>query len=133
MDKANQNVAVFIQIETAEAVEHIEEILDVTGIDVIFIGPNDLAAALGHRGDRDHPTVQRAIMKVEDATKRRGVPLGSVSRDRESASELLERGYRAFSVMGDISFILAGARQHIASVRAHQNYVHDVPSISCGK
>lgn len=133
MDKANKNIAVFIQIETAEAVENIEDILDVTGIDVIFIGPNDLAAALGHRGDRDHPTVQCAIKKVEDATKRRGISLGSVSRDKASAAELLERGYGALSVMGDTAFILAGARQHIAAVRTHQNYIHDTSATNCGK
>lgn len=123
MEGANKNIAVFMQIETAEAVDAIEDILDVAGIDVVFIGPNDLAADLGHRGDRDHVEVQAAIKKVEDAAKRRGIPLGSVSRDKESAAELLDRGYRAFSVMGDTSFILSGARQQIAGIKSHPNFV----------
>lgn len=127
--EANQNVAVFLQIETAAAVENIEDILDVPGIDVVFIGPNDLAADLGYLGQTEHPVVQAAFAKIEDAANRRGLALGSVTRSWEAAEKLLNRGYRAVSLMSDTSFILTNARMGIAKIYAHSTYATVTTSV----
>lgn len=120
--ECNDNIAVFLQIETRAAVQEIESILDVPGIDVAFIGPNDLSADLGYLGQLDHPEVCAAIAHVEAAANRRGIALGSVSRDWSQAEALLDKGYRAVSLMSDAAFLLSSATTGAQRVRAHPTY-----------
>src|SRR5207302_211764 len=86
---------VIAQVETPEAVKAIDDIVTVPGVDVAFIGPADLSAALGHLGDPKHPDVQAAIARVEAAAKRAGVALGTISRSADEAAALYGRGRRA--------------------------------------
>lgn len=65
--RANDEICVLVQIETGLALQNLEAIAAVDGVDGLFIGPSDLAAALGHLGDNGHPEVRAAI---EDALKR---------------------------------------------------------------
>jgi 2-keto-3-deoxy-L-rhamnonate aldolase RhmA len=119
LTEANDQILVFVQIEMKEAVRNIDAILDVPGIDVAFVGPNDLAADLGHIGDLAHPEVAAAIERVEQAAKARKIPLGTVSRGWDAARILFEKGYQAVSVQGDVNFLLTAARQAVDSFRAH--------------
>jgi len=68
----NREVTVAIQIETRNAVDTIEEILDVEGIDMITFGPQDLAQSMGHPGHPEHPEVTEAIESVVQAVHARG-------------------------------------------------------------
>ena len=68
----NREVTVSIQIETKNAVETIEEILDVEGIDLITFGAQDLAQSMGHPGHPEHPEVEEAIASVVEAVHARG-------------------------------------------------------------
>lgn len=72
MAEFNHEVTVSIQIETAHAVDTIEDILDVDGIDMITFGPQDLAQSLGHPGHPEHGDVKAAMQKVRDAVHARG-------------------------------------------------------------
>ena len=119
--EANDNVAMFLQIETRASVENIEAILSVPGIDVAFVGPNDLAADLGHTGDMTHTEVVEAIAKVEQAANAKGIVLGSVSRNWEQAKALVDKGYRAVSIMGDIPMLVQGAKGAMENFRNHPN------------
>ncbi len=119
LKEANDQILVFLQIEMKEAVKDIDAILDVPGIDVAFVGPNDLAADLGHIGDLAHPEVAAAIERVEKAAKARKIPLGTVSRSWDAARVLFEKGYQAVSVQSDLNFMLSAARQALDSFRAH--------------
>jgi 4-hydroxy-2-oxoheptanedioate aldolase len=65
--RANDEICVLVQLETGTALQNLEAIAAVDGVDGLFIGPSDLAAALGHLGDNGHPEVKAAI---EDAFKR---------------------------------------------------------------
>ena len=121
VQQANDNMAMFLQIETKEAIENIGAILDVPGIDVAFLGPNDLSAALGHVGNWEHPEVVVAIEKMEKAAQARSIPLGTVSRSWEAAKRCIERGYRAQALMGDVPLMAQAARQIVAQFRAHPN------------
>ena len=67
LNLAQKEICVLVQAETKKSLDNLEAICNVDGIDGVFIGPNDLAADLGHRGDIPHPAVQRAIT---DAIKR---------------------------------------------------------------
>lgn len=94
-----------IQIETPEAVREIDGVLKVPGVDVAFIGPNDLSAALGHVGNPGHPDVQAAIAAVERAARQAGVAVGTISRTWEEATALYARGYQMVTVGGDAALL----------------------------
>ena len=84
---ANKNVMVIIIIEQARAVEQIDEIASVPGIDVMFIGTNDLSFSLGVGGQQNHPKVQEAIAKVVAAGKGRKIPSGRPAGNLEQLQQ----------------------------------------------
>ncbi|MEP1593071.1 MAG: aldolase/citrate lyase family protein, partial [Halieaceae bacterium] len=63
LKKANDEICLLLQVETASAMENIDAILAVEGVDGVFIGPSDLSASMGHIGDAGHPEVREAIAK----------------------------------------------------------------------
>jgi 2-keto-3-deoxy-L-rhamnonate aldolase RhmA len=110
LKEANGQVMVIAQIEMRDAVNDIDRILDVPGIDCAFVGPSDLSASLGYLGNPAHPEVQSAIAKVEKAAKSRRIPLGSVSTSWDAAKALLDKGYQVVSIMSDIRFLFQASR-----------------------
>ena len=117
--QANNEIMLLLQFETKAAIDLADEILEVPGIDVAFLGPNDLSADMGHVGNWDHPDVQKAIKKLEDAANKRKIPLGTISRNWEAAKACIERGYRFQSLLGDIPFLMQAAKAAVTSFRQH--------------
>jgi 2-keto-3-deoxy-L-rhamnonate aldolase RhmA len=99
--RANDEILVIVQIETAQAISNLDSILDVPGVDVIFIGPVDLASSLGHLGDVNHPEVRSAIATIENKVLKAKKALGTVSPNWEKAKELYGRGYQMVMLMSD--------------------------------
>lgn len=99
--KANDEMLLIVQAETAQAISNLDAILDVAGVDVIFIGPVDLASSLGHLGDVNHPEVRSAISTIETKVLKAKKALGTVSPTWERAKELYERGYQMVMLMSD--------------------------------
>ena len=62
--RANEETLVSIQIETMDAVNNLDEILSVEGVDIFFIGPMDLSVSMGYIGQPNHPEVQKMIEKL---------------------------------------------------------------------
>ena len=116
--RANAETLVVIQVETVETLRDIDAVLAVPGIDVAFVGPVDLSAALGHVGDAGHPEVQAAIARVEEAGKRAGVALGTISRSWEEARALFARGYRMVTLASDAGLLAREATALAARFRA---------------
>ncbi len=81
--QSEERVVVVIQAETRGAVEHIEELVRVPGLDAVFVGPYDLSASLGYPGAVDHPVVREAIGRVEVACRGAGLPAGLFSLSPE--------------------------------------------------
>ena len=117
--QANDELMVILQIENKEAIDNIDAILEVPGIDVVFLGPNDLSTDMGRMGHWDHPDVQAAIATLEAAAKARNIPLGTISRNWEAAQACLERGYRFQSLLGDIPFLIQSAQAMVSRFREH--------------
>jgi 2-keto-3-deoxy-L-rhamnonate aldolase RhmA len=117
--QANDEIMMILQIETKAAIDSIDKILDVPGIDVAFLGPNDLSGDMGHVGHWDHPDVQAAIKKLEDAANKRKIALGTISRNWEAAKACIESGYRFQSLLGDIPFLMQAAKSAVTSFRQH--------------
>ena len=98
VQRANRETLVVLQIETAEAIEQLPEILAVPGIDVIFIGPTDLSNSLGMPGQIQHPTVQKAIQRIIATVAPSHVALGIMVSSQASARQWRERGARYITV-----------------------------------
>ncbi|HVY72029.1 MAG TPA: aldolase/citrate lyase family protein, partial [Verrucomicrobiae bacterium] len=92
-DFADQNVMVIAIIEEAEAVARIDEIAAVPGIDVLFVGPSDLAFSMGLRGDMAHPLVREAMSKVVAAARQHGKVAGRLALTEEEIQLSLDQGF----------------------------------------
>jgi 4-hydroxy-2-oxoheptanedioate aldolase len=102
-------LCLLVQVETRQGLDNLEAIAAVDGVDGVFIGPADLAAALGHPGELTHPDVQAAI---EDAIRRLvaiGKPPGILTGDEALAHRYLELGCRFTAVGADLALLRAGA------------------------
>jgi len=91
---ADSRVMVIVQAEHIDAVEHIDEIVKVPGIDVVFVGPFDLACSMGHIGRPDHPEVEAAIARVLAATLEAGLIPGIFCMGAEAAVKRAGQGFR---------------------------------------
>jgi len=105
---ADSNAMVVVIIEQKEAVERIDEIVAVPGIDVVFIGPNDLSYSYGFRG-RETPEVKAAMAKVVAAAKARKVPVGRTA-GAQNVAELIKEGFQSFQASSELGMMAAGAR-----------------------
>ena len=93
-DAVDGTLTCMLLVETADAIENIDEIASVPGIDLLVPAQFDLSTDLGISGQFDHPDFKAAIAKVEQAAKANGIALGNVALSQEQADGLLARGYR---------------------------------------
>ncbi|WP_294610701.1 2-dehydro-3-deoxyglucarate aldolase [uncultured Gilliamella sp.] len=100
--KINQNICVMVQIETQQAVDNVEAITSVDGVDGIFVGPSDLSASLGHFGDPKHPEVQKVIKRVFDVAKNKGKACGILAPIEADARQYIEMGATFVAVGSDL-------------------------------
>jgi 4-hydroxy-2-oxoheptanedioate aldolase len=98
-----------VQIETAKGLKNIEAIAAVKGIDALFIGPNDLAASLGYRGQLSHPKVTGAVENAIARILTAGKPVGIFTLDESSARHYLSLGCTFVSVGSDATLLANSA------------------------
>jgi 4-hydroxy-2-oxoheptanedioate aldolase len=109
-ENANRERWVAIQIETAEAVEIIDQIAAVSGVDHLFVGPADLSVTLGVPGEYMHPKCLAALERVAAASKKHGKSWGILSKDPEHVRKCRELGCQLFSIFGDMECFRAGLK-----------------------
>jgi 2-keto-3-deoxy-L-rhamnonate aldolase RhmA len=118
---ANADTLLLLQIEHIDAVNNIEEILSVPGIDGTYIGPYDLSMSLGIPGQLNHPDVINAKNKVLEATLKKGLVAGIHCVHSDTAytdSKLaIEQGYRFIAIGTDILFLGNSARSVYAEIQ----------------
>ncbi len=115
--RANADLLLAVQIESAQAVDNAEAIAATEGIDMVFIGPFDLAGSLGHPQESGHPEVVARIRDVERAARSAGKPLGSIPRGDADARGLLGEGYAFLVLTSDIFLMQEGMRRALADAR----------------
>jgi 2-keto-3-deoxy-L-rhamnonate aldolase RhmA len=93
IESANQTTAVIVQAEHIEAVNNIEKIVRVPGIDAIFIGPYDLSASLGLMGQVGHPEVTGAIDRITEACREVNLKLGIFGVSAKAVRPYIEKGF----------------------------------------
>jgi 2-dehydro-3-deoxyglucarate aldolase/4-hydroxy-2-oxoheptanedioate aldolase len=118
MRSANDEVLLLAQIETAQGVEHVDEIAAVDGIDVLWIGHFDLTSSLGIPAQFEHPRFREAVTRVVDACERHGKTAGIMASDAGNAREWLDRGFRAIAYSGDLWVYGQALQAGIAAVKA---------------
>jgi 2-keto-3-deoxy-L-rhamnonate aldolase RhmA len=116
--KANDNIFVCIQIENWEAVEDIDKICAIPGVDAVMIGPGDLSASLGVRGETWHPKVMDAIDKVLAACKKTSVAPGiAFGKDLEHTKKLAEDGFTFIGAGADGGFMVQGVKTTLDALK----------------
>lgn len=115
-DFADRNVMVVAIIEEASAVEQIDEIAAVPDIDVLFIGPSDLAFSLGLRGDMKHPRVQEAMNRVLASATRHGKIAGRLALAADDIRDAITQGYRFIQTASELDFMADGVRRLLAGI-----------------
>ena len=104
----NSSVSVTVQIESAEAVERVEEIAG-SGVDAIFVGPSDLAASMGFLGQQEHPDVVAAVERCIAVGVALGVPVGVNAFTPVTAERYLGAGVTFVLVGADVSLLARGS------------------------
>ncbi len=126
---ANENIGVILQIESPQAVEQIEAIGGVDGVDALFIGPADLSAAMGHIGQLTHPDVMHLMASAVQRCKAAGIPVGTLGGSAETVAQYRAIGFDFVAVSSDIGFIMRGAQAAIAALRTRDTeHVHTLAS-----
>ncbi len=109
LKNANAEICVLVQVETRSALDQIEAIAQVKGVDGVFIGPSDLAASLGHIGDMQHAEVQAAIQDAACRLKKIGKPSGILTGNEDEARRYIEWGYGFVAVGSDVGLLAKNA------------------------
>ncbi|WP_108662656.1 HpcH/HpaI aldolase family protein [Acuticoccus kandeliae] len=108
---AADDLLLIAQIEHVDAVENISEIASVDGIDMLFLGPNDLAGSIGRLEQLDHPDVMALCERVEKETMASGKMFGSIVRPGRTPRQLHDLGARLIAGVSDIGLFLEAARK----------------------
>lgn len=108
--RANGDLLVGVQIETREALANVDAIAAVDGVDLVFVGPQDLTLNLGLMDDRKDPLVRDAMRRVADAATRHGKAAGTLVVDADEKKVAVELGYRFVGLASDVRFLINGAR-----------------------
>src|SRR5947209_4572824 len=105
---ANDETVLVIQIESTPALENLDDILSVPGIDVAFVGPNDLHAQLGltPSSEGSEPEFVNALERIKAAARKHRVALGIFSGNGQAAAERVRQGFQMITVATDISSMI---------------------------
>lgn len=107
---ADDQICLLVQAETRLALQNLDEIAATNGVDGVFIGPADLSAALGHRGDAGHPEVQTAIRDAVARILKAGKAAGILTSDEGQAQHYLDLGCTFVAVGTDVGVLARGVR-----------------------
>lgn len=117
VDDANDQICLIVQVETRDGLDNLDAIVATPGVDCVFLGPADLAASLGHRGDPGHPEVQAAISDAARRIAEAGKAVGMITFDPGQIARLADLGATFIAVGGDIAILAKGLRDRATFAR----------------
>lgn len=117
--QANRTVVVFAMIETAQALDNLDGILSVEGLDAVYVGPSDLSLALGCKPQFDdvEPKVAEAIRHIVERATAHGVRAGVHNGRPDVARGRIAQGYRFVTVSSDARILATGSQELLAAMR----------------
>ena len=113
LPNASETVSLTVQIESAKAVDNVEDIVAIDGVDQIFVGPSDLAASMGLLGQQTHPEVLEAVNHTFEVVRASGKKVGVNAFSLEQAQKYLDSG-ASFALVGADVQLLSGAARQLA-------------------
>lgn len=116
LQSANQKIALILQIEHKDAVERVEEIVAVPGVDAILIGPYDLSASMGLLGQTSAVPVVEAIKRVRKACRNAKMPFGAFCMTATQARDEITEGGRLIVLGSDLLFMTKNAKSELESL-----------------
>ena len=117
LDRADEEVLVVVQIESAAAVAAAHEIAGLDGVDVLFVGPRDLSHDLGVPGDVTAPSLVEALDTVLEAGRRHGKACGLLVNDGAAAAQRLRQGWMFVAIGSDSTLLAAACRSALDQAR----------------
>ena len=116
--RADDDLFLIVQIESRAALDRVEEIASVDGVDALFFGPGDLAASVGLLGQPDHPDVTAMISDARNRHRRIGKPMGVLAPNPALAEGYIGAGFDFVSVANDCALLFNGADAAAARFQA---------------
>lgn len=117
IERANDELFLIVQIESAEAARRAEAIASVEGVDMVFIGVNDLAGSIGLLERLDRPEVDELVRLAEAGIRKAGKPMGTVPSARRDSAGLFADGYLLVGGAGDVDLLREAALRDLARLR----------------
>ncbi len=114
---ANANTLIVIQPETQKALDNIEKLVSIPGVDAVMIGPHDLSLSLGIVGQLNHPRMAEAYELVIAACRKHGVAPGIHLTEFEQAKEWLAKGMRLFTFQNDVRMLMDAGKANTTQLR----------------
>ncbi len=129
LDRADAEICLIVQIESERGLHNVKAIASVDGVDAVFVGPADLSAALGYRGQADHPAMIETISSTIRAVRAEGKPVGTLAMDQVGFERAEAAGCTFIAAGTDVS-LLARSSEALARARgagasspeAHHSY-----------
>lgn len=118
MRKANECMIVICQIESPEAVADIENIVAISGIDGVLVGPNDLTQHMGIFEQFDHPAMEDALVRIEAAAKKAGKWSGVITGNKKLVKHCKDLGMTCFSVGSELNALVNGAATQMEALKS---------------
>jgi 2-keto-3-deoxy-L-rhamnonate aldolase RhmA len=115
--QANDTTACIVQLETPAAIERLELIAAVPGVDALFVGPGDLSAAMGKIGNLKDDAVQALIGDAAQRARRIGMPIGIVGPTPEMVDSFVRAGYDYVAIASDMGMMMRQAAAWLAAIK----------------
>ncbi len=116
LKRADAEIAVILQLETPGAIDQLADMAQIPGVDAFFVGPGDLAGAMGLIGQIGHDDVQARIAAAAKAAHAAGKTVGIVGPNPDMVRRFLGYGYDFVAVSSDIAMMMGRAAEYIASL-----------------
>lgn len=114
--QANRETLVTVQVETVQAMDNLDDILAVEGVDVVFIGPTDLSSSMGYPGQPTHPEVIKTITDLGKRIVKAGRAAGTIARDPQAFKQWRDVGFQ-YLCTGATNFFVQSAKAHLDGCR----------------
>ncbi len=126
---AYRSPAVIVQLETPLALAQIDAIAKMPGVDALFVGPTDLAVAMGHPGQPQHPAVLDLMGRAVQSCKALGMPVGTIGGTAEAVAQHRASGFDFVALASDLGLMMRAASAALAALRTRDTeHVHSLSS-----
>lgn len=113
---ANEETLLIPLIETQEAAENIDQILDVPGIEAIFFGPADMSSSRGFLGQWESPGVAEKILEIQAKAATKGIASGILSRSVDESIKRRDQGFEMIALGADVNLLIRAVRENFAKL-----------------